>query len=86
MIPHQNVKNLVLRQDVIDAIKARRFHIWAIKTIKDGIEVLTGMEAGERDGTGKYPNETLYRRVDERLEKLSKNGRSFWQRLFGNSR
>jgi len=93
MIPHQNVKNLVLRKDVIDAIEEEKFHVWAIKTVEEGIKILMGMEAGKRDETGKYPEGTLNRLVDDRLAEYladfleatrpSEKKRSLFQRLFG---
>ena len=48
IVPHQNVRNLMLRDDVVEAIRDRKFHIYAVKSIGEGIEVLTGVPAGER--------------------------------------
>ena len=47
MIPHQNVKNLMLRQDVVEAVKNGEFHIFAVKSVDDGIEILTGQPPGD---------------------------------------
>jgi predicted ATP-dependent protease len=54
MIPRRNVDNLMLRQDVIDAVKSGQFHIWAVSTIDEGIEILTGMPMGQLS-KGQFP-------------------------------
>src|SRR5699024_7898267 len=54
-----NEKNLLLRQDVIDAVKADKFNIYAVETIDDGMELLTGMKMGEQDEKGAYPEDTV---------------------------
>ncbi len=77
MIPAKNTRNLMLKQDVIDAVKEGKFHIWAISTIEEGIEILTGMEAGTLQPDGTYPEGTLSRRVDDRLVELGEIVRKF---------
>jgi predicted ATP-dependent protease len=77
MIPAKNTRNLMLKQEVIDAVKEGRFHIWAISTIEEGIEILTGMQAGTLQPDGTYPEGTLFRRVDERLVELVEIVRKF---------
>jgi lon-related putative ATP-dependent protease len=77
LIPAANVKHLMLRKDVIEAIAAGKFHVYAIETIDQGIEILTGVEAGERDAAGLFPEGTLNRRVEARLEDLAR-GRAAW--------
>ena len=76
VIPHSNIKNLMLREDVVEAIKEGKFHIYPVNTIDEGIEVLTGKPAGELDEQGKYPegtiNNMVQRKLDEMAEKLSK--------------
>lgn len=68
MIPRSNVPNVILRPDVAEAIAEGRFHLWGIDTIEEGIEILTGHPAsGERDEDGRYPEETVYRMVEDRL-------------------
>ncbi len=67
IIPEQNVEHLMLNEEVIDAVEAGDFHIWAIKTIDQGIEILTGQEAGERQADGSYPADSVHGRVDARL-------------------
>ena len=71
MIPHANVKDLMLRDEVIEAVKKGEFHIWAVKTIDEGIEILTGMKAGVRKKDGTYPANTINALVDARLKKLA---------------
>ncbi len=80
IIPVQNVKNLMLKNEVIAAVREGRFHIWAVSTIDEGIEILTGIPAGERTEDGTWPEGTVNYRVDKRLwgmaEALRKFGKS----------
>jgi predicted ATP-dependent protease len=71
MIPHSNVRNLMLKEEVVDAIKEGRFHVWPVKTIDEGIEVLTGVEAGEMQGEGSYTEGTIHRIVQDRLDEMA---------------
>ncbi len=71
MIPASNVRNLMLREEVIDAVQAGRFHVWAVKTIDEGIEILTGVPAGERASDGTFPKDTVNYRIQERLKELA---------------
>ena len=77
MIPSKNVRNLMLDQEIVDAVKDGKFNVWPITTIEEGIEILTGMEAGEVQEDGTYPEGTLFRKVDERLQKISEIVREF---------
>lgn len=77
MIPHQNIRNLMLREDVVDAVSAGRFHIYAVKTIDEGIEILTGTPAGERQQDGSYPVGTINHRVDLRLREYAHRMKEF---------
>lgn len=74
MMPIQNVKNLVLKDEVIEAVKNEKFYIYAIEHIDQGIEILTGKKAGEKDEDGNFPKESINYLVNERLAELSKNG------------
>lgn len=68
MIPRANVENVILSQPVAEAVAEGRFHIWAVDSIEEGIEVLTGVPAGtERDEEGHFPEGTVYRIVEDRL-------------------
>jgi lon-related putative ATP-dependent protease len=71
MIPSTNVNDLMLRRDVIEAVRAGRFHIYPIETIEDGIELLTGIRAGTPGAEGKYPADSVYGKVEARLEKMA---------------
>lgn len=71
IIPSRNIKNLMLKDKVIDAIREGKFHIYAIDTIEDGIEILTGMPAGELQPDETYPPGTLNFLVAKRLQELS---------------
>lgn len=73
IIPASNVSNLMLHPDVLAAIREGQFHIWAITTIDEGIEILTGMPAGERDENGRYADGSIHRTVQNRLLQLAKD-------------
>ncbi len=68
MIPRTNVPNVTLRPEVAQAIEDGRFNVWAVETIEEGIELLTGIAAGERDADGRYSDGSLYRQVEDRLD------------------
>lgn len=72
IIPEQNRDNLMLRQEIIDAVREGKFHIYAIRTVEEGLEILTGLKAGERGPEGKFPQGTLYALVEARLEEIHK--------------
>jgi lon-related putative ATP-dependent protease len=67
MIPRANVKNLMLRKEVIDAVKKRKFHVYQVSTVEEGIEILTGIPAGKADKDGNYPDGTVYGAVQQKL-------------------
>ena len=67
LIPASNVEHLMLRQDVIDAVEEGRFHVYSVATVDEGMELLTGLPAGERDASGEYPAGTLNQGVAARL-------------------
>ena len=72
MIPVQNVNNLQLSDEVVEAVKDKKFHIYAVSTIEEGIEVLTGVPAGKKDKDGKFPAGTVNHLVYEKLKKYAK--------------
>lgn len=72
LIPAANVKHLMLRRDVVEAAEAGRFHIYPVATIDEGIELLTGVPAGQADEEGVYPEDTVNRMVADRLAAMSK--------------
>jgi predicted ATP-dependent protease len=71
MVPHQNVANLMLKDEIIEAVKAGKFHIYAVKTIDEGIEILTGMPMGEKGPDGAYPESTINYLVDKQLKSMA---------------
>ncbi len=71
LIPASNRRHLMLRPEVVEAVGRGEFHIWAVDTIDEGLEVLTGLPAGERDLQGQFPPGTMNRRVDERLREFA---------------
>ena len=72
MIPVQNVQNLSLSDEIIEAVKNKKFHIYAISTIEEGIEILTGVPAGKKDSNGHFPAGTVNYLVYEKLKKYAK--------------
>ena len=72
MIPIQNVRNLNLSDEVVQAVKNKKFHIYAISTIEEGIEVLTGVPAGKKDSKGPFPAGTINYLAYEKLKKYAK--------------
>ena len=72
MIPIQNVKNLHLSKEVVEAVKNKQFHIYAISTIDEGIEILTGVPAGKKDKNGKFTAGTINYLAYEKLKKYAK--------------
>lgn len=77
MIPVQNGANLMLREEVVGAVQAGTFHIYAVRTVGEGLEVLTGMPAGEAAGDGRYPEGTVNVLVSKRLQELAEHLRRF---------
>ncbi|WCN38172.1 Lon protease family protein [Aneurinibacillus uraniidurans] len=74
IIPHQNVKNLMLRREVVEAVESGTFHIWQVRTIEEGIEILTGIEAGMYEEKTGYLDGTLFAAVNKRLERMAAVG------------
>ena len=72
IIPKQNVNDLMLNEEVINAVKEGKFHIYAIEKIEEGIEILTGVTAGEKNEEGKYPEGSIHCLVDKKLHEYSK--------------
>ena len=75
IIPIQNVRNLHLSDEVIQAVKEGKFHIYAVSTIDEGIEILTGVPAGKKNSSGKFPAGTINYLVYEKLKKYYENGK-----------
>ena len=77
MVPASNVKNLMLKEEVVEAVRAGRFHVWGVSHIDEGIELLMGRQAGERAADGSFPAETVHRLVQERLREYAEQVREF---------
>jgi predicted ATP-dependent protease len=69
LIPRANVKNLMLKKEVVDAVKKRQFHIYRVSTVEQGIEILTGVSAGIPDPDGNYPEASVYGKIQEKLKR-----------------
>lgn len=77
IIPGSNVQNLMLKEEVVNAVKAGKFHIYPVGTIDQGIEVLTGVKAGERQTDGTFTDGTVNYMVDERLKEIVEKLKEF---------
>ncbi|MGD0979102.1 MAG: AAA family ATPase [Candidatus Bathyarchaeia archaeon] len=71
MMPESNVQNLMLKEEIVDAVKEGKFHIISVKTIDEGIEVLTGVKAGGKQKDGTFEEGTVNDRVDKRLKQMA---------------
>lgn len=83
LIPQSNVVNLMLKTEVVEAVQEGRFHIWSVRTIAEGIEVLTGVPAGQRMDDGGFEAGTVNARVDQRLCELAQAMRRFGPGVVG---
>jgi predicted ATP-dependent protease len=77
MIPESNVQNLMLKEEVVQAVKDGKFHLYSVKTIDEGIEVLTGVKAGERKEEGSFEEGTVNYSVDKRLKEMAERLKQF---------
>jgi len=77
MIPQSNVEDLMLREDVLDAVAKGQFHIWPIARVEQGIELLTGVPAGSLNGSAKFEPGTVFGRVDGRLQQMARTMKDF---------
>jgi predicted ATP-dependent protease len=77
MMPESNVEDLMLREDVLEAVAAGKFHIWPVAKVEEGIEILTGKTAGRKNGEGKFDPGTVFALMDERLHAMAKTLKEF---------
>ncbi|HEY2457356.1 MAG TPA: AAA family ATPase [Candidatus Acidoferrum sp.] len=77
MIPASNVEDLMLREDILDSVASGNFHIWPISRVEQGIELLTGTEAGTRNGDGRFASGTVFACVDQRLSEMARIQKEF---------
>lgn len=72
IIPRRNVSDLMLNDEVLEAVSQGRFHVYAMDTVEQGLEILTGVAAGEADNRGEYPDHSIFGRVQAKLDAFSK--------------
>jgi lon-related putative ATP-dependent protease len=77
MIPESNVQNLMLKEEIVEAVKQKIFHIYSVKTIDEGIEILTDVKAGERGKDGTFGKGTINYTVDKRLREMAEKLKEF---------
>src|SRR6202008_4206762 len=77
MMPESNVEDLMLREDILEAVTAGKFHIWAVAKVEQGIEILTGTTAGQCNGDGSFEKGTVFALMDDRLRHMAKTLKEF---------
>jgi predicted ATP-dependent protease len=77
MIPKSNERHLMLNDEVVEAVRSGKFHIWSVETIDQGIEILTTVPAGEQQPDRSYPAGTVNDRVDAKLREMVENMKRF---------
>src|SRR5437773_2720029 len=77
MIPEANVEDLMLREDVLDAVASGKFHVWPVAKVEQGIELLTNVSAGSKNGTGRFEAGTAFALVDDRRREMAKTLKEF---------
>jgi len=77
IIPYQNVDDLMLKEEVVEAVRAGKFHIYAVRTVDEGIELLTGVPAGTLQPDGTYPEGTVHYLVDRKLREMAEKLTAF---------
>ena len=77
LIPRSNVQHLMLREDVVEAVRNGQFAVYPVGSIDEGIEILTGVKAGERGAEGRFPVGTINRLVEDKLKSFAERGRNF---------
>ena len=86
MIPKRNITHLMLDHEVVDAVRDGKFSIWAVDTIDDGIELLTGVKAGKAKKNGAFTTNSVHFKVKSRLKKLLEDGAKLRKEMFGNGK
>jgi len=71
VIPRRNLDDLMLNDEVLEAVRAKRFHVYAIDRVEEGLEILTGVAAGSPDAKGEYGADTVFGRVQRKLNLFS---------------
>ena len=83
LIPKSNIKHLMLREDVVEAVADGKFNVFAVETIEEGLSILTGVEAGQREAEGRFPPDSIYFRVEDKLREFAEARRTFADRKEG---
>ena len=83
IIPRANVKNLMLRREVLKAVRQKKFHVWAVPDVAEGIEILTGVSAGRLDENGNFPEGTVYGAVQQKLKAYMERSIRLQQKFLG---
>jgi len=83
LIPRSNLRHLMLRTDVVEAVAAGRFHVYGVTTVDEGIEILTGVPAGKREPDGEYTPGSVNRAVADRLREMALKERRFRRSAYG---
>jgi predicted ATP-dependent protease len=78
LIPYQNVRNLMLREEVVAAVREGKFHVYSARSIDEGIEILTGIPAGNRQPDGSYPEGTVNQQVRHQLREMAERLKGFY--------
>lgn len=78
IIPHQNIQNLMLKDEVIEAVRNNKFKIYAVRTIDEGIEILTGIKAGKLNNNNQYEKGTINYLVQEKLRNYAELSKSYY--------
>jgi predicted ATP-dependent protease len=77
LMPHSNVEDLMLREEILDAVAAGKFHIWPVAKIEAGIEILTGAKAGHRNDDGTFEKDSVFAMIDARLNQMATTMKDF---------
>ena len=77
LIPASNVEDLMLREDLLDAVATKKFHIWPVARIEQGIEILSGSAAGRKNGDGTFDAASVFAKVDARLKDMARTLKEF---------
>jgi predicted ATP-dependent protease len=77
IIPRSNMIHLMLRPDIVEVAREGKFHVYAVSTIDEGIAILTGVEAGNREASGRFPEGSINGRVEKRLTAFAEIRRAF---------
>src|SRR5690606_33805132 len=86
LIPKDNVKHLMLREDVVEAVRAGLFHVYPISTVDDAITLLTGIPAGARNTRGRFPQNSVNWRVERRLQEFAAKREEMSQEILRKTR